>query len=1041
MPDLNDDSLNRLLGDDPITTSISVRIRQDEQTLSNLERRFNSIRKEAEGIAKALKEAGVSAQRLGAQAGGTPGTSGAGRVGSTPVAGGLFTPTPLDKGTGFSGRITQMISNFGAGTGAPTTGGGVIGSATMQAVNAVTQAIDARVDRGREYALSADRMTMLFQQMKGMSQVAIQNTYRQPLTQYKLGAGGINTMLGLEAATGLRSSLYAPGVEALRVSSGFSVSNQGAASMLAQLASPEVVNRMFMMTGTSLIGPGGRQNDIMSVMQRITQQAGLTNPAIARSAMLPGSVTRANLATMGITGEFQNQLLQYAQQNLAYQSKGGKGMYDPGSKSAQKLMGIDSNFAMQAEETERRRGKREEEFYSRQADNFADLERQTQRLVGAMAALEDALSPIIGFQTSNRVGGQIAGAIGTGLGAAVGGFFGGPPGAWAGAAAGNLLGRGVGWLVGGAVKTGDITYTADAMERRVLYADKPKTPSATSLSTTPTATSPTRSTSRNTTKEQVKPNATLLAQARRDSLTESLRKRDEAAFMRENGMEVFMAFTKVLDGKRETTLADLLRHPKLLNMNPIARDGFIRAAMQANKEGTIIGVGSGWRSHEEQIRLFTDRYAPVNYDTGIEWQGQFWQKKSPDLADAAVPGASWSNHEHGLAFDITGDITWLQKNADRFGFENFAHVNDEPWHFQVKGLKGKQGGGIAFNEETKYTPPGIEYGPGGVGYSESTSKEQVLQALYDSGIKSVSWTRDVNGKRDKVGLDYLPVADRDSIKNPISNKNSSLIRGLGAEDRRVINKVSQLQSGKTFGPGLPGSSADYVNWEQMARIMHEKGMTGEEIVQALAVMGRESGGNRFAWNNVNENSVGLFQINLNTPNWEQNLRDWNLTSINDLTVPENNIQVLLNHLRYNADRGVDPWYNWGPYKGMSHMYGTSSHFDKALSTTQSLGYINNYTGPMPVGDLVPKGSKNQGRRDGYVPSPSPMGMAMMSAQGAMSSGMSQQPIINGGNTITISPTINITNSGATLDQDLEGMARKIAAMLEKEVNRATIRRT
>jgi hypothetical protein len=66
-------------------------------------------------------------------------------------------------------------------------------------------------------------------------------------------------------------------------------------------------------------------------------------------------------------------------------------------------MGIEDNFATQVEETDRVRGARDEQFYRRQADNYADLEKQTQKLIEVFGALEDKLSGIIGARTSNRI--------------------------------------------------------------------------------------------------------------------------------------------------------------------------------------------------------------------------------------------------------------------------------------------------------------------------------------------------------------------------------------------------------------------------------------------------------------------------------------------------------------------------------------------------------------------------------------------------------------------------------------------------------------
>jgi hypothetical protein len=442
LADIGESEVNRLLGGaDTVLTNLKIGIKQDEQTLNNLKIKFHSIRMEAEGIAKALKEAGASAEALQNATQGTK-TGTLGSIGGTKVAGGTFTPTPIDKGVGGTtgGRFKSWL-NMPLGGQTPEGGIGLTRGAAIgqvatfanQAFNQTMGAIDARVDRNREYSLAADRTSVLFQQMKGMSQVAVQNTYRQPLTNYRLGAGGINALMGLEAQTGISGRQQASSVEALRTISGFTLGGQEAVGMINQLASPDVVNRMFMMTGQSLIGPGGKQRSMMDLMQGLVRTTGLSDPRILKGALAPGSVTRANLAQMGITGDMQTQLIQYAMENQTFKEKGGKGMYDPSKKEDRKRMGIEDNFATQAEETDRLRTRREENFYSRQADNFADLEQQTQKLVKVMGKFEDVMSGIIGARTSNRIGMK----VGTGLGLGIGALFGQPV---LGALAGNFIG-------------------------------------------------------------------------------------------------------------------------------------------------------------------------------------------------------------------------------------------------------------------------------------------------------------------------------------------------------------------------------------------------------------------------------------------------------------------------------------------------------------------------------------------------------------------------------------------------------------------------
>lgn len=302
-------------------------------------------------------------------------------------------------------------NGFGAGRGA---GGGAANAAQIatQIAGAINSALNSRIERGYQYSLAADRMSVMYQQMTGMSQSQVQSAYRQPLTNYRLGGPeGINTLLGMQARTGISAAGQASSVEALRTISGYGFSTEDASRMISTLGSAQVANRMFMTMGTSLYGIGGKQNSTMSVIQSAVRAAGLTDARMLAGAAQQGSATRARLSFMGVPEDMQDMVIQYAKENLAFNKKGGRGMYDPSKKEDRKLMGVEENFATQKEETERLKTRREENFYRRQADNFADLEKVTQRLTTMFGALEEKLSGIIGAKISSGPAGKVAGGM------------------------------------------------------------------------------------------------------------------------------------------------------------------------------------------------------------------------------------------------------------------------------------------------------------------------------------------------------------------------------------------------------------------------------------------------------------------------------------------------------------------------------------------------------------------------------------------------------------------------------------------------------
>jgi cell wall-associated NlpC family hydrolase len=98
------------------------------------------------------------------------------------------------------------------------------------------------------------------------------------------------------------------------------------------------------------------------------------------------------------------------------------------------------------------------------------------------------------------------------------------------------------------------------------------------------------------------------------------------------------------------------------------------------KDNPNVGVSDGYRSSEDQRRLFMSRYSKSTEETDVYWGGTYWKKRG-GVADAAPPGMSM--HELGLAADLSGDIAWVEKNAGKYGLRTSGGVG-EPWHVQPK---------------------------------------------------------------------------------------------------------------------------------------------------------------------------------------------------------------------------------------------------------------------------------------------------------------------------------------------------------------------
>jgi hypothetical protein len=449
---------------------------------------FGSVIKEAEqfkrvlgGITAGMEKLTDASRKAGAAIKGTMGGRGSGHKAS--LASGYNAPMSngsADDDTSKPGYMSRMLSGAGLNRSGGGGGGnaaryeamssskplaaanafGAVAQGIGQVVGAGVGVLDARIARGYEYSSSADKMSVMYQQITGMSNAGVRNAYRQPLTNYRLGEGGINTLLGMQASTGISALGNASSVEGLNALSGYSLGAQGVTNMLTNMGSAQTANRMFMTSGMSIYKPGGGQRSGTELIQNLARSSGLTGLKNIEGALQQGSNTRARLADMGVDSATQDLVIQYAMANQQYGAKGGKGMYDPSSAAQRKMMGIEDNFATQIEETTRVKTDREEDFYGTQEKSFAKLEKTTQSLEKTFGKLEERMKDIIGMaiETKPKRGmlggvlktvGPIMSAVGLGVMAGVG---------WTGVGAGvgaAMVGAGAGLGAIGTAMGGD----------------------------------------------------------------------------------------------------------------------------------------------------------------------------------------------------------------------------------------------------------------------------------------------------------------------------------------------------------------------------------------------------------------------------------------------------------------------------------------------------------------------------------------------------------------------------------------------------------
>ena len=231
-----------------------------------------------------------------------------GSAGPSKAAGGIELPLGSTTSTNNAAIQANTVDNksyvgptvnvFQAPQGGSAAGGAAGFSKTgaaMQAFNVALQTLDNRINSNYERSLSVDKLGVYYQQNKGITNNQYYHQMREPLQNQRLGYGGINTLLSMQASTGIEASKQASGIAGLRAMSGYSYSTGDMANMVQTLGSAPVNNRMTMMLGTGIYGVGGEQRGIDTVIKDITKNSGLTNAGVLKGARQSGSVTRTRL--------------------------------------------------------------------------------------------------------------------------------------------------------------------------------------------------------------------------------------------------------------------------------------------------------------------------------------------------------------------------------------------------------------------------------------------------------------------------------------------------------------------------------------------------------------------------------------------------------------------------------------------------------------------------------------------------------------------------------------------------------------------------
>ena len=156
------------------------------------------------------------------------------------------------------------------------------------------------------------------------------------------------------------------------------------------------------------------------------------------------------------------------------------------------------------------------------------------------------------------------------------------------------------------------------------------------------------------------------------------------------------------NGKLAPSLLRAVNPNTKWQMHHLAARAWEALRVAAWSSGIKLSVsGNPYRSYDQQVKLFTERYTPT-YSATVNtledrrmWNGVMHYKKR-GVAAVAVPGTS--NHGWGLAVDTAidadgdlgfefppksldkGAISWLLANASKYGFS--WEMQSEPWHIR-----------------------------------------------------------------------------------------------------------------------------------------------------------------------------------------------------------------------------------------------------------------------------------------------------------------------------------------------------------------------
>lgn len=280
---------------------------------------------------------------------------------------------------------------------------------------------------------------------------------------------------------------------------------------------------------------------------------------------------------------------------------------------------------------------------------------------------------------------------------------------------------------------------------------------------------------------------------------------------------------------------------------------FLAMQRAAAAAGFTIGVGSGRRDIARQAQLRIDNGCPD------VWTSPASSCRIP----TAIPGRS--NHNHGLAIDITGSAdakAWVGQNAANFGLH--LPVSGEDWHIELIDDEGSRGF--------------VQGAQGAIGFD--TSYMDAARNPGDELDERLTGAMDaiVGAQRDALSMAGSPIAMEAMAPVAAEAMNPTVTAPTGPADmaqpmgmETTTVTPGGMPMGQQFSGGVP--PAGYVpqgtgveRWRPIAEAaLAYTGQDPKWVDLLLRRMAQESGGNPTIINDWDSNamagdpSIGLMQ--------------------------------------------------------------------------------------------------------------------------------------------------------------------------------------